>query len=178
MIMSDVRVRFSPAPTGFLHIGNARTVLFNWLHARHTGGTFILRIEDTDVARSTQEAVAQIQLVLQWLGLHWDEGPIFQSHRFETYLAAADRLVAAGRRVRVLLHRGRAEGAQRRGDAGRDSDPGTTAGAAISRRPSATPAAPTASRVDSVPHAGYRTQHVRRRDPGEVPSTGRRSRTS
>ncbi len=94
--MSDVRVRFSPAPTGFLHIGNARTVLFNWLHARHTDGTFILRIEDTDVARSTQEAVAQIQLVLQWLGLHWDEGPVFQSHRFETYLAAADRLLAAG----------------------------------------------------------------------------------
>jgi glutamyl-tRNA synthetase len=78
--MSDVRVRFSPAPTGFLHIGNARTVLFNWLHARHTGGTFILRIEDADIARSTQEAVAN-QLVLQWLGLHWDEGPIFQSHR-------------------------------------------------------------------------------------------------
>ena len=94
--MSESACRFSPAPTGFLHIGNARTVLFNWLHARHTGGTFILRIEDTDVARSTQEAVAQIQLVLQWLGLHWDEGPIFQSHRFETYLAAADRLVAAG----------------------------------------------------------------------------------
>jgi glutamyl-tRNA synthetase len=94
--MSTVRVRFSPAPTGLLHIGNARTVLFNWLHARHTGGTFILRIEDTDVARSTQEAVAQIQLVLQWLGPHWDEGPIFQSHRFETYLAAGDRLVAAG----------------------------------------------------------------------------------
>ena len=137
----SVRVRFSPAPTGFLHIGNARTVLFNWLHARHTGGTFILRIEDTDVARSTQEAVAQIQLVLQWLGLHWDEGPIFQSHRFETYLAAADRLVAAGRRVRVLLHRGRAQGAQRRRDRKRASGRGTTAAAATSRRPSATRAA-------------------------------------
>ena len=62
---------------------------FNWLHARHTGGTFILRIEDTDVARSTQESIDQIQQVLRWLGLDWDEGPILQSHRFDDYLAAA-----------------------------------------------------------------------------------------
>ena len=94
--MSQVRVRFSPAPTGFLHIGNARSALFNWLYARHTGGTFILRIEDTDVTRSTQEAIDQIQHVLQWLGLDWDQGPVLQSHRFETYLAAADRLVESG----------------------------------------------------------------------------------
>jgi glutamyl-tRNA synthetase len=79
-----------------MHIGNARTVLFNWLYARHTGGTFLLRIEDTDVTRSTQEAVDQIQQVIRWLGLDWDEGPYFQSHRFETYLAAADRLLADG----------------------------------------------------------------------------------
>ena len=85
--MSQVRVRFSPAPTGFLHIGNARSALFNWLYARHTAGTFILRIEDTDVTRSTQEAIDQIQQVLQWLGLDWDQGPVLQSHRFETYLA-------------------------------------------------------------------------------------------
>src|SRR5262245_27760962 len=94
--MSDVRVRFSPAPTGFLHIGNARSALFNWLYARHTGGTFILRIEDTDVTRSTQAAIDQIQQVLRWLGLDWDEGPILQSHRFETYLAAAEQLVESG----------------------------------------------------------------------------------
>jgi nondiscriminating glutamyl-tRNA synthetase len=94
--MSEVRVRFSPAPTGFLHIGNARSALFNWLYARHTAGTFILRIEDTDVTRSTQEAIDQIQQVLQWLGLDWDQGPVLQSHRFETYLAAADRLVESG----------------------------------------------------------------------------------
>jgi len=93
---SDIRVRFSPAPTGFMHIGNARTVLFNWLFARHTGATFILRIEDTDVTRSTAEAAEQIQQVMRWLGLDWDEGPYFQSHRFDAYLAAADRLVAAG----------------------------------------------------------------------------------
>src|SRR3954447_22813143 len=91
-----VRVRFAPSPTGFLHVGNARTALFNWLYARHTGGTFILRIEDTDVARSTSEAVEQIQSVLHWLGLEWDEGPFLQSHRFDAYLQAAQRLVDQG----------------------------------------------------------------------------------
>jgi len=91
--MTDVRLRFSPAPTGFLHIGSVRTALYNWLQARHVGGTFILRIEDTDIARSTQESVDQIQLVLRWLGLDWDEGPYLQSTRFDAYLAAAARLV-------------------------------------------------------------------------------------
>src|SRR6185369_10400853 len=71
-----VRVRFAPSPTGFLHIGGARTALFNWLYARHTGGTFVLRIEDTDVARNSQEAVEVILKGLRWLGLDWDEGPI------------------------------------------------------------------------------------------------------
>jgi len=71
----NVRVRFAPSPTGFLHIGGARTALFNWLYARHTGGTFILRIEDTDAARNTQEAVEVILNGLRWLGLEWDEGP-------------------------------------------------------------------------------------------------------
>src|SRR5258705_1971851 len=70
------RVRFAPSPTGFLHIGGARTALFNWLYARHAGGTFILRIEDTDVARNTQEAVEVILNGLRWLGLDWDEGPV------------------------------------------------------------------------------------------------------
>jgi glutamyl-tRNA synthetase len=94
--MSEWRVRFSPAPTGFLHIGNARTVLYNWLFARHTQSTFILRIEDTDVARSTQEAIEQIQVVMHWLGLEWDEGPILQSTRFDLYLEAAQRLIDEG----------------------------------------------------------------------------------
>ena len=71
-----VRVRFAPSPTGFLHIGGARTALFNWLYARHTGGTFVLRIEDTDAARNTQEAVDVILNGLRWLGLDWDEGPL------------------------------------------------------------------------------------------------------
>jgi glutamyl-tRNA synthetase len=95
--MSDVRLRFSPAPTGFLHIGSVRTALYNWFYARHVGGTFILRIEDTDVARSTQESVDQIQQVMRWLGLDWDEGPYLQSTRFDTYLDAGRRLVEAGR---------------------------------------------------------------------------------
>ncbi|HEY1719227.1 MAG TPA: glutamate--tRNA ligase family protein [Verrucomicrobiae bacterium] len=72
------RVRFAPSPTGYLHIGGARTALFNWLYARHTGGTFILRIEDTDAARNSQEAVEVILSGLRWLGLDWDEGPIVE----------------------------------------------------------------------------------------------------
>src|SRR5215212_8655417 len=71
----SVRVRFAPSPTGYLHIGGARTALFNWLYARHMGGTFVLRIEDTDAARNTVEAVAVILSGLRWLGLEWDEGP-------------------------------------------------------------------------------------------------------
>jgi glutamyl-tRNA synthetase len=94
--MSQVRLRFSPAPSGSLHIGNVRTALYNWLHARHVGGTFILRIEDTDVVRSTQESVDEIQYVLRWLGLDWDEGPYLQSARLDVYLAAAARLVDEG----------------------------------------------------------------------------------
>jgi len=95
--MTGPRVRFSPAPTGSLHVGSARTALFNWLFARHHGGTFCLRIEDTDRARSRHEWVVGIQETLRWLGLEWDEGPVLQSARFEEYLAAADDLRAAGR---------------------------------------------------------------------------------
>src|SRR5450759_1836781 len=97
------RVRFAPSPTGYLHIGGARTVLFNWLYARHTGGTFILRIEDTDVVRSTAAAVEQIQVVLRWLGLDWDEGPILQSTRFDRYLDAAARLREQGDAYQLTL---------------------------------------------------------------------------
>ena len=73
------RVRFAPSPTGYLHVGGARTALFNWLFARHNGGTFILRIEDTDFERSTQEMVEGILAGLRWLGMDWDEGPFYQS---------------------------------------------------------------------------------------------------
>ena len=73
--MSNVRVRFAPSPTGFFHIGSARTALFNWLYARHTGGKFILRIEDTDKERNTNEALRVLMDGMRWLGLDWDEGP-------------------------------------------------------------------------------------------------------
>src|SRR5438128_10744697 len=95
--MADApRVRFSPAPTGSLHVGSAHTALFNWLFARHHGGTFALRVEDTDVSRSRPEWIDGIQAALRWLGLDWDEGPILQSTRFDGYLAAADALLAEG----------------------------------------------------------------------------------
>jgi glutamyl-tRNA synthetase len=95
-VSSGVRVRFAPSPTGFLHVGGARTALFNWLYARHTGGTFVLRIEDTDVERSRQDWCEGIQTTLQWLGLDWDEGPFFQSARFDRHLEAAQQLLASG----------------------------------------------------------------------------------
>jgi glutamyl-tRNA synthetase len=105
------RVRFAPSPTGYLHIGGARTALFNWLYARHTGGTFVLRIEDTDAARNSQEAVDVILQGLRWLGLNWDEGPLtadatgpgkgdrgpyFQSQRKANYSARVDALLSRG----------------------------------------------------------------------------------
>jgi glutamyl-tRNA synthetase, bacterial family len=91
-----VRVRFSPAPSGELHVGSARTALFNWLYARHAGGAFLVRIEDTDTSRTREEWVDAIGDTLAWLGLDWDEPPWRQSHRIDEYLAAADRLLASG----------------------------------------------------------------------------------
>src|SRR5580698_8334819 len=90
------RVRFAPSPTGYLHVGGARTALFNWLFARHTGGTLILRIEDTDFERSSEEMVGGILEGMTWLGLDWDEGPFFQSKRLDLYTAAAEKTVASG----------------------------------------------------------------------------------
>jgi glutamyl-tRNA synthetase len=90
------RVRFAPSPTGYLHVGGARTALFNWLFARHERGTLILRIEDTDVERNKPELVDGILAGLRWLGVEWDEGPFFQSQRGELYRAAAQRLLASG----------------------------------------------------------------------------------
>jgi glutamyl-tRNA synthetase len=90
------RVRFAPSPTGYLHVGGARTALFNWLFARHEGGTLLLRIEDTDVERNRPELVDGILQGLKWLGVEWDEGPFFQSQRLEMYRVAAERLLASG----------------------------------------------------------------------------------
>src|SRR5689334_2893445 len=93
---SGVRVRFSPSPTGYLHVGGARTALFNWLFARKHQGIFILRIEDTDVERSTAEMTQAILEAMTWLNLDWDEGPYYQSHRQGLHKEAASRLLEAG----------------------------------------------------------------------------------
>jgi len=92
-----VRVRFAPSPTGYLHIGGARTALFNWLFARHEGGTFILRIEDTDRSRSTDEYIEAIIGGMKWLNLDWDEGPFRQTDRFDVYRKYIDGLVKEGK---------------------------------------------------------------------------------
>ena len=91
-----VRTRFAPSPTGYLHIGGARTALFSWAYARHHGGQFILRVEDTDLERSTQASVQAIIDGMRWLGIHWDEGPLFQMQRLERYRQAAEQLIGAG----------------------------------------------------------------------------------
>lgn len=98
--MSEVRLRFAPSPTGYLHVGGARTALFNWLLARKLKGKFILRIEDTDVARSTQESVDAILQGMEWLGLDWDEGPFFQSDNFPLYREHVEKLLAEGKAYR------------------------------------------------------------------------------
>ena len=92
-----IRVRFAPSPTGYLHVGGARTALFNWLYARHAGGQFLLRIEDTDKVRSTDEHTKVILDGLSWLGLDWDEEPVFQGGRVKRHQEIADKLLAAGK---------------------------------------------------------------------------------
>jgi glutamyl-tRNA synthetase len=100
-----VRVRFAPSPTGYLHVGGARTALFNWLYARHAGGTLVLRIEDTDRERSTEEHTKVILDGLTWLGIHWDEGPFFQGEYGARHQADAERLLAEGRAYRCFCTR-------------------------------------------------------------------------
>ena len=96
MTQALVRTRIAPSPTGFLHLGTARTALYSWAYARHHGGQFVLRIEDTDVARSTQDSVEQILQSMHWLGLEYDEGPIYQMQRLERYQAVVEGMLAAG----------------------------------------------------------------------------------
>ena len=115
----QVRTRFPPSPTGHLHIGSARTALFNWLFARHHGGTFVLRFEDTDRERSTQESVDEYLEGFRWLGLDWDEGPFFQTQRYPLYTEYARRLLDSGRAYRCWCTAGeieaRREAAQKEG---------------------------------------------------------------
>jgi glutamyl-tRNA synthetase len=96
-VSDNIRVRFAPSPTGYLHIGGARTALFNWLYARHNNGTFVLRIEDTDRERSTDEYIEAIIEGMKWLGLDWDEGPVRQTERFDVYKKYVDKLLQEGK---------------------------------------------------------------------------------
>jgi glutamyl-tRNA synthetase len=136
--MAGVRVRFAPSPTGFLHLGGARTALYNWLWARKQGGTFVLRVEDTDRERSTEAAVQAIFDSMRWLGLDWDEGPevggqygpYFQMERLDLYRAYAERLIAGGHAYRCYctaedLQRARAEHKARTGSEQGFRYPGT-----------------------------------------------------
>ncbi len=97
---APVKVRFAPSPTGFLHIGGVRTALFNWLFARNQGGQFVLRIEDTDLSRSTEESIEEILESMRWLGLDWDEGPFRQTERQEIYTQKVEQLLSAGKAYR------------------------------------------------------------------------------
>ena len=91
-----IRTRFAPSPTGFLHIGGARTALYAWAFARKFGGKFILRIEDTDQERSSEESVRAILDSMTWMGLDWDEGPIYQMDRLDRYREVAESLISTG----------------------------------------------------------------------------------
>lgn len=102
-----IRTRFAPSPTGYLHVGGARTALFSWLYARRHGGTFVLRIEDTDIERSTEAAVNAILEGMTWLGLEYEEGPFYQTHRFERYNEVIDELLADGQAYRCNCTRER-----------------------------------------------------------------------
>src|SRR5512140_142027 len=103
--MTAPRVRFAPSPTGYLHVGGARTALFNWLFARKTGGTFVLRIEDTDRERSTDAHTRVILEGLNWLGVDWDEGPYFQGAYAERHRADAEQLLGEGKAYRCFCTR-------------------------------------------------------------------------
>src|SRR5437667_1176944 len=103
--MTSPRVRFAPSPTGYLHVGGARTALFNWLYARHTGGTLVLRIEDTDRERSTEGHTRVILDGLGWLGITWDEGPLFQGEYGPRHRADAERLLAEAKAYRCFCTR-------------------------------------------------------------------------
>ncbi len=132
---SPVRTRFAPSPTGFLHLGGARTALFSWAFARHLGGTFILRVEDTDVQRSTPEAVQAILDGMQWLGLAHDEGPFYQMQRMDRYREVVGQMLAAGQayhcystpeEIEAMRERARAEGRKPRYDGTWRPEPGKT----------------------------------------------------
>jgi glutamyl-tRNA synthetase len=104
-----IKTRFAPSPTGFLHVGGARTALYSWLYAKHNGGQFVLRIEDTDLERSTQEAIDAIIESMKWLKLNWDEGPYYQTKRFDRYNKLIDEMLADGRAYKCYCTKERLE---------------------------------------------------------------------
>jgi glutamyl-tRNA synthetase len=133
---NDLRLRFAPSPTGALHIGGARTALYNWLLARHEGGTLVLRIEDTDRERSTPENVGQILDALRWLELDWDEGPLSQFERRERHAAALERLLESGAAYRddATAEDVKAWKAEHGADRGYRGEPSGESGAAVRLR--------------------------------------------
>jgi glutamyl-tRNA synthetase len=133
MIDSAVRTRFAPSPTGYLHVGGARTALFCWLFARKAGGNFLLRIEDTDQKRNTAEAAQAIFDGLNWLGLNWDEEPLYQSRRLEVYNAFFKKLLEAGRAYECFLSPEELE--QKRAELARPGGPASQAGGAQAGEP-------------------------------------------
>ncbi|HJX87933.1 MAG TPA: glutamate--tRNA ligase family protein, partial [Gemmatimonadales bacterium] len=116
--MTTPRVRFAPSPTGYLHVGGARTALFNWLFARHTGGSLVLRIEDTDRERSTESHTRVILDGLGWLGISWDEGPFFQGAYGDRHRADAERLLTEGKAYRCFCTREELDSQRARAEAG------------------------------------------------------------
>ena len=105
----SIRTRFAPSPTGYLHVGGARTALFCWLEAKARDGVFILRIEDTDLERSTEESVQAILDGMEWLGLDYDEGPIYQTHRFDRYAEVIEQLLEEGKAYHCYCSKERLE---------------------------------------------------------------------
>lgn len=104
-----IKTRFAPSPTGYLHVGGARTALYSWLFARNHGGEFVLRIEDTDLERSTPEAIEAIMDGMNWLSLEWDEGPYFQTKRFDRYNAVIDQMLEEGTAYKCYCSKERLE---------------------------------------------------------------------
>ena len=142
--MTAPRVRFAPSPTGYLHVGGARTALFNWLYARHTGGTMVLRIEDTDRERSTEAHTRVILDGLGWLGITWDEGPFFQGEYGPRHRADAERLLAEGKAYRCFCTREELDAQRTQAEA---------AGGRLSLRPAVLPPL---TRRDRAPARGRR----------------------
>ncbi|MGP1923710.1 MAG: glutamate--tRNA ligase [Arsenophonus sp. NEOnobi-MAG3] len=105
--MNKIKTRFAPSPTGYLHVGGARTALYSWLYSRHNNGVFVLRIEDTDLERSTQEVIDAIMDGMNWLSLNWDEGPYYQTRRFDRYHAVIDQMLTVGTAYRCYCSKTR-----------------------------------------------------------------------